>query len=39
MTLESIERYVIESLENAEDCPCCCHYEEEVECVCKHGEG
>lgn len=38
MTPEAIERYIIEHLGDEDDCPCCCHNEEEVGCVREHGE-
>ena len=39
VTRDPIERYLIEHFGNEDDCPCCCHNAEEVECVQEHGEG
>ena len=31
-------KVLMESLYNANDCPCCCHHKEEIECVNEHSE-
>ena len=31
-------KILMESLYNANDCPCCCHSEEDIECVNEHSE-
>lgn len=35
---ETSLKILMESIYNANDCPCCCHNEEEIECVNKHSE-
>ena len=35
---ETSLRILMESLYNAHDCPCCCHREEEIECVNEHSK-
>ncbi len=34
----SILKALADSFGIEDDCPCCCHYEEEVECVRIHGD-
>lgn len=35
---DSLLKVLMENFGNEDDCPCCCHREEEVECVNEHSE-